>query len=150
MVHIVYCKNDRDQPQQSKLFTKFRRRFRMPYQSFRDLLEEVDEHELFARWKRCDATGSPPSPIGLLLLGSLRYMGRGLTFDDVEEYMAIDEETHRQFFHVFIRYGEIVLFPRYVVMPRAAIDFHTHRAEFTSGGLWGCGYSSDATNVVMW
>jgi len=148
--YAVCCKNDRDQPPHSKLFTKFQRRFRMPFVQFRDLLSEVQQHELFSRWNRCDATGSPPSPIGLLLLGSLRYLGRGLTFDDLEEYTAIDEETHRQFFHVFIKFGESVLFPRYVVMPRTAIDFHTHRAEFTQGGLWGCGYSSDATNVVMW
>ena len=38
------------------------------------------------------------SPLGLLLLGSLRYIGRGWTFDDLEEATGINEETHRQFF----------------------------------------------------
>jgi hypothetical protein len=37
-----------------------------------------------------------------MLLGTLRYLGREWTFDDLEEAMLIDEETHRQFFHHFI------------------------------------------------
>jgi len=147
---IVHCMNDREQPQQSKLFAKFRKRFRMPHEQFLELLERVKVHGLFARWTRRDASGSPPSPIGLLLLGSLRCLGRGLTFDDLEEFTATDEETHRQFFHKFIECGETALLPFYVRMPKTADQFQTHRHEFNVGGLWGCGFSADATNVVMW
>ena len=37
------------------------------------------------------------SPIELLLLGTLRYLGRGWTFDDIEEATAISLEVHRVF-----------------------------------------------------
>jgi hypothetical protein len=37
-----------------------------------------------------------------MLLGTLPYLGRVWTLDDLEEAMLIDEETHRQFFHHFI------------------------------------------------
>ena len=43
------------------------------------------------------------SPLELLILESLRYLGRGYTFDDLEVCTAISEELHRVFFHQFIK-----------------------------------------------
>ena len=43
-----------------------------------------------------------PSPIELLILGSLYYLGWGWAFDNCEEVIAIGEETHHCFFHKFI------------------------------------------------
>ncbi|KAI2499538.1 Plant transposon protein [Fragilaria crotonensis] len=73
----------------------FRQRFRLPYVSYIQVLEWVcgdDCDGLFDRW-RTEAdhgfTGrqnnKKVSPLELLLLGSLRYLGRGWTFDDIEE-----------------------------------------------------------------
>jgi hypothetical protein len=42
------------------------------------------------------------SLIELLVLGLLRYIGRGWTFDDIKEQTAISNEVHRLFFHTFI------------------------------------------------
>lgn len=117
--HIVHCADDQQNTAhqadvRNKLFGKFRRRFWMPFAEFRKLPQRIKNHESFARWNRPDATGSPPSPMGLLLLGSLRHLGRGLAFDDLEEHTATSEETHRQFFHCFVRHGETVLFPHCV------------------------------------
>jgi len=135
---------------QGKLHDKFRKRFRMPHTVFLVLLEEVKRHSLFSRWLGADASGRLASPMALLLLGSLRYLGRGLTFDDLEEFTAVGEETHRQFFHKFIQFGRTFLYPQHVQMPVTAQEYETHRAEFATGGLHGCGFSSDATNVIMW
>jgi hypothetical protein len=55
-----------------------------------------------------------------LILGALRYLGRGWTFDDCEESTAIGEETHRVFFHEFIQIGSPVLFKKYVLTPASA------------------------------
>eukprot|EP00957_Ditylum_brightwellii_P037596 2843573-Ditylum_brightwellii.AAC.1 len=57
------------------------------------------------RWMRSDCTGTELLPIELLLIGSLCYLGRGLTFDDIEEFIAIHKETHGQFFHKCIEFG---------------------------------------------
>jgi len=151
---IVHCTNDPDAnnslPVTSKLLSKFRRRFRLPFDQFKTFLATVSSHEMFARWNNPDCTGQPPSPIGLSLLGALRHVGRGLTFDDLEEHTAIDEETHRQFFHQLIKHGEQVMFPQHVKMPTNAEEFKTNMSEFHTGGLWGAGFSADATNVVVW
>ena len=91
----------------------------------------------------CDATGKKSSPLELLILGSLRYLGRGWTFDDCEESTAISEEVHRKFFHQFILIGSTVLFDRYVLTPRTKED-----DEFKLAGLPGACGSSDATCIV--
>ena len=94
---------------------KFRRRFRMPYDSFGSMLDEVSNHPFFHHWKPSRTVEQPRmKPIGLLLLGSLRYLGKGWTFDDLEESTGISEEVHHNFFHIFIEYGRNVLYPHYV------------------------------------
>ena len=68
------------------------------------LVGDAIEGEWFPRWtSRKDATGKPSSPLELLILGALRYLGRGWTFDDCEESTAIGEETHRVFFRLAAR-----------------------------------------------
>ena len=75
-------------------------RFRLPYQQFLQLVEQISVHDMFIRWHpgRKNGAGKPTSPLSLLLLGSLRYLGRGLTMDDLEEYANINQEVHRVFF----------------------------------------------------
>ena len=136
-----------------KFNVKFRRRFRMPYAEYLKLLARVKGQDIiFRRWlpHRGDCFGTRSSPIELLLLGALRYLGRGLTFDDLEEFTAIHEETHRQFFHRFIEYGSTVLFNEMVKMPTTSEEYKRSQRQYDIGGLTGCGFSTDATNVVMW
>jgi hypothetical protein len=128
---------------------KFRRRFRMPYRTFLELLELLKEDPKFARWQKPDAVGSMCSPIELMLLGALRYLGRGWTFDDVEEATAINEETHRQFFHAFVTWGSDTLFHKYVISPTTKEEADKNSQEFGKAGFHGCIGSSDATHVGM-
>ena len=135
-----------------KFNKKFWRRFRMSHAHFKRLVERVKDDNMFQRWhpKAHDCYGSKSSPIELLVLGALRYLGRGLMFDDLEEYTGIHEETHRQFFHRFIEFGSTVLYYETVRMPTTAEEYKTSRKLYDVGGLTGAGFSTDATNVVMW
>jgi hypothetical protein len=147
--YLLYYKSpDLSKP---KFHKKFRRRFRMPHAQFMQLLQEFEESEYFACWKsgRKDAVGDQASPLPLLILGAMRYLGRGWTFDDIEENTAISEETHRQFFHVFIEYGSTVLYERYVIAPTTAEEAAPHMHEMSLAGFHGCCGSSDATHVMM-
>ena len=56
------------------------------------------------------------------MLSSLRYLGRGWTFYDLEEAIGISEETHRVFFHKFISCGRRFLFPKWVKAPSTASE----------------------------
>jgi len=140
-------------PQDTPSFRKkFRRRFRMTLPQHNVLLNKVKASPLFVRWMGADATGKKASPIELLLLGALRYLGRGLTFDDLEECTEINEETHQQFVHVFIDWGSTDFFYQEVTSktPKTKEQCQTHRHEFDIRGLTGAGFSTDATNVIMW
>jgi len=130
---------------------RFRRRFRMPYASYLELVEIVKESQLFDRWKegRKDAVGNDAAPINLLVLCALHYLGRGWTFDDLAESTAISEEVIHIFFHKFIEWGSTILFEKHVNAP---LDLETARAqehEFREAGLPGCVGSMDATHVAL-
>jgi len=61
-----------------------------------------------------------------LELGSLHYLGRGWTFDDVEENTAISKEVQRTFFHRFVKFGSTVLYEKYVLTPVFVNKTKTH------------------------
>lgn len=136
------------QVQDVRFQKKFRRRFRMPYDSYLQLVEDAREYDWFPRWTGKDCTGKESSPLELLILGALRYLGRGFTFDDIEEATAVSEEIHRVFFHKFILIGSTVLFDKYVVTPVDVEEARTHMHEFSAAGMPGACGSSDATHVV--
>jgi len=138
-----------------KWLRKFRLRFRMPYDQYLILLDMVktEKHEngvhWSCRWMSRDATGLESSPIELMLLGSLRYLGRGWTFDGIEEATCVAEETHRQFFHIFIKFGRDVLYPLKVVAPSNREEAEAHLVEMAQAGMNGCLASTDATHALM-
>lgn len=127
---------------------KFCRRFRLPFSAFNDFVAYIKDGNYLPQWMGCNAAGKPASPIELMILGALRYLGRGWTFDDNEEATAVSEETHRRFFHKFIEFGSTVLFEKYVRTPRTTEEIKTHMAEFELAGLPGACASSDATFIV--
>jgi len=67
---------------QRRFHTKFRRRFRMSFESYQKHLAEVKDSDLFCQWSENskNAAGRRASPIELLVLGTLRYLGRS-SFD---------------------------------------------------------------------
>jgi Plant transposon protein len=132
-----------------KFEDKFRRRFRCQYGCYLNLLEMVKVDPLFHRWQRKDASGKLSSPIELCLLGTLRYLARGWTFDDCEENTSISEETHRRFFHCFIYWGSTYLFKQYVCFPTTELETHDCKCMMESAGFHGCVASTDATHVTM-
>jgi hypothetical protein len=80
--------------QDTKLAKAFRNRFRLPYAQYLQLVEDIRSNDLFDRWCGYKSNNKKVAPVELLLLGSLRYLGRGWTFDDCEESTAIDQDVH--------------------------------------------------------
>jgi hypothetical protein len=73
---------------------KFRLRFCLPYKSYWELVQWVRGDPLFDRWCGKKIKNNKCSPVELLVLGSLRYLGRGWTFNDIEESTAISKDVH--------------------------------------------------------
>eukprot|EP00816_Leptocylindrus_hargravesii_P002830 CAMPEP_0196815854 /NCGR_PEP_ID=MMETSP1362-20130617/52339_1 /TAXON_ID=163516 /ORGANISM="Leptocylindrus danicus, Strain CCMP1856" /LENGTH=449 /DNA_ID=CAMNT_0042192989 /DNA_START=265 /DNA_END=1614 /DNA_ORIENTATION=- len=128
----------------------FRRRFRMPYQAWQDLVDDCRKSELFERWNdSTDAIGLSCTSLELLVLGTLRYLGRGWTFDDIAEATGVSEEMHRQFFHLFVTYGSTEFYEKNVSMPASYEDVANFSSEFEKAGMPGAIGSTDAVNIVM-
>lgn len=140
---------------QPNFHAKFRNRFRMPYRQYKELLQLCRDHSsqekggYFRRWKpgSVGGNGDPAAPLDLLLLAALRYIGRGWTFDDLEEATAISREVIRSFFHKFIEFGKEVLYPKWVTSPATLDDAAQASHEFSMAGFPGCIGSMDATHV---
>ncbi|KAG7369524.1 DDE superfamily endonuclease [Nitzschia inconspicua] len=133
---------------------KFRRRFRLPYSEFQNLVDlckqdSTSENGYFKRWRpgTAAADGKPGSPIELLVLTALRYLGRGWTFDDLEEATAISEEVIRNFFHQFIHWGSERLYVDYVRSPETIPEAASTVLEYSQAGFSGCVGSMDASHV---
>ena len=127
---------------------KFRQRFRLPYQNYLELVEDCKCSSIFERWTANNKFAPNRTPMELLVLGALRYLGRGWTFDDLEESTAVSRDVHRCFFHSFIDFGSTVLYEKYVNAPQTFDEAKRHMAEFTEAGLAGSVGSSDCTNIV--
>ena len=138
---VVHPKEDDD-----RWLKKFRRRFRVPCSCCRELLglvESPQHSDFFGKWSLGNKSTSPAS---LLLLGSLCCLGRGWTFDDLEEATGISEEVHRLFFHAFVKFGEMALHPKFASIPSSEEDAQCRECE--EAGLPGCVGSVDATHVL--
>jgi hypothetical protein len=152
----------------------FQLRFRLPYEEFVKLLKTMQEDDdrsnvYFRRWKTVELETNgghrrpPPrkvSPIELLLLGTLRYLGRGWTFDDLEESTYISRDVHRCFFHKFCAWGAKVLYPMHVKVPKTLQDLRVKvpktlqdlracEKEYSAAGFPGCVGSTDATHIPL-
>ena len=127
---------------------KFRNRFRLPYANYLDLLQWIRDDSRFARWCGEKVNRKMSSPIELLVLGSLRYLGRGWTFDDIEEQTAISREVHRTFFHVFIEFCSTSLYSRFVLTPVHLPEARSNMREYEVAGFPGCVGSTDCTHVT--
>ena len=87
-----------------KQFEKlFKRRFGMSYSSFEEHLDEVRNEKQFASWieSEINVTGRFSRPIEVLLLGTLRHLKRGFSFDDLEEQTFIPEEVYSIFVQTY-------------------------------------------------
>ena len=144
--YLLYVKTS---PQDDRLKKIFRARFRIPYFYFCELVDDIIANEKFSRWTNPDAVGTQPSNLKLLLLGSLRYLGRAWTFDDVHEANGISREVNRNFFSCFMEYGSTVMYKKYVLDVADSIDVSNHERLFSMAGMPGCVGSGDATHISM-
>lgn len=132
-----------------KFYKLFRRRFRMPYQSYRDLVAESREENWFPQYEKYNAIGQIGIPLDILILGSLRYLGRGWTFDDIYEATCVSEEVHRKFLKDFTLACREHLYPKWVKRPETPEEIEDCMSEFKEAGFDGCIGSADVTHVIL-
>jgi hypothetical protein len=132
----------------SSMRAKFRVRFRLPYPNYLDLIEWIRNDPRFSQWCKVKKNKKKSSPIQLLVLGALRYLGRGWTFDDIEEQTAIAKEVHQKFFHCFIDFCSTTLYSQFVLTPVDLPEARSNMREYAVAGFPGCVGSCDCTHIT--
>ena len=77
----------------------FRNRFTVPYQLFLELLAMA---KIWFPQREYDAFGKEVAPIELKLLGTLRMLGKGCSWDLLYELSGVSAEVHRRWTSKFI------------------------------------------------
>ena len=93
MWYHVYFKHP--QVDNNRFQALFRRRFRVPRSSFLSINTELENCPQFVRWhnSKQDCFRVRASPISMLLLSVLRYLGQSWTMDDLHEATCISEDV---------------------------------------------------------
>ena len=117
----------------------FRRRFRLPYPVFFKLMGMCREKQLFGpgSCNETDITGRKICPFPIKLLGVLRILGRGWTFDDVAEATGMGEATVQKSFHLFCSNFVFHYYNTYVYRPEGE-ELQRDMEVYRKLGLPGC------------
>ena len=94
----------------SRAGRKFRRRYRVPYPLFQQLVQLCTQHGIFP------STRKSRIPVEFKVLACLRVLGRDSCFDDINELSGnmIGESTCHYIFRQFVLGMQEKLFPEYV------------------------------------
>lgn len=123
----------------------FRRRFRIPYTIFLELLGWTKEwHEK----STTDASGRARIPTELKLLGVLRILGRATCFDGIFELSGISISTMQSFFHEFTKWFRAEVYPKHVYTPNTYEELVEIEGSYSYLGLPGAIGSMDVVHIA--
>ena len=125
----------------------FRVRFRLPYKTFKEMVEECRNSPSCWWEERPDAAGRPPVPVELLLLGALRVLGRGWVWDDVVEATHISETVLRGFFKRFTKHYATVRKDEFIHAPDTVQEIEEIMRVYREAGVPGAIGSVDCVHV---
>lgn len=123
----------------------FRRRFRVPFPVFEEILGMTRSSGWFTEGR--DAIGVLAAPLELKILGVLRVLGRGYCFDGVEELCFISAEVIRKFFHKFCELFAAKYFTVYCSPPSTEEEIDHITGVYARMGLPGCIGSTDCVHI---
>ena len=123
----------------------FRRRFRVPFPVYVEILRMTRENDWFTEGR--DAIGTFAAPLELKILSVLRVLGRGYCFDGVEELCFISAEVLRQFFHKFCAFFAAKYFSTYCAPPTTVEEIKHTTGVYARMGLPGCIGSTDCVHI---
>jgi hypothetical protein len=120
---------------------KFRRRFRVPFEMFLDIVSECNLLEVFGKLRRRRKIDTE-----FKVLASLRILGRDVCCDKIEERLNISESHINFFFKQFLQNYANALYSRFVYIPEA-IELAEVMKVYRRMGFPGCVGSMDVTHV---
>ena len=120
---------------------KFRRRFRVPYSMFLEIVAECKEHNVFGPQLR-----QSKIKVEFKVLTCLKILGRDLCADEIEEHLKIAESTINKFFKMFIYNYASAIYSKWVNAPEGE-DLDRVESTYRRMGFPGCIGSMDVTHI---
>jgi hypothetical protein len=126
---------------------KFRRRFRIPYVIFENIRDEIIEL-FYSDRKTTDSRGREVVDIALLVLGALRFVATGCTYDALDELTCVAGETHRVFIRdIFTSWGRHAA-KEHIRLPVTDEEIRHVTGMYERSGCPGCIGSVDCVHIV--
>ena len=127
----------------SKISRLFQLRFRIPYLLFKHyLVKRCNELNIFDSERECPTR----CPIEIKIMACLRLLGRGLTYDDINEMSKIPNSTIPQFLHTFCENMATRMYEPVIEHPAQA-NFQSRIDHYAAIGLPGAMGSLDCTRI---
>lgn len=142
-----YIEDERYADPTTAKYQLFRLRFRVPYELFVRILEDIRNSDPPMFKETRDAAGRESHPLELKLLGALRVLGRAHTFDDLEEVTFISKDRHRVFFKEFVEKFAEFYYPKVVKAPETEEEIRACMMEYTASGFPGAIGSTDCVHI---
>jgi len=132
----------------SRAALKFKRRFRTPYNLFKEyIVPECNRKNVFNLERKSRI------PIELKILSVLRILGRGSCADDINELSGIGESTVHELFKTFVvnfsQRGSDGFYDEWI-KPPVGEDLQKVMDMYANMGFPGARGSMDCTHVVWW
>ena len=126
---------------------KFRRRFRIPYVIFENIRDEIIKL-FYSDRKTTDSRGREVVDIALLVLGALRFVATGCTYDALDELTCVAGETHRVFIRdIFTSWGRHAA-KEHIRLPVTDEEIRHVTGMYERSGCPGCIGSVDCVHIV--
>ena len=129
----------------SKVGKLFRKRFRIPFPVFTQIMERVCREEWFPETER-QLQSKNWIPLELKVLGFFRVLGRGVGFNDIAEITASSAATHCLLFHEFCS-KMVMLYDEFIIPPKTQDEIDRVTLVYKLKGLPGCIGSIDCIHV---
>ena len=130
---------------ESRQYKVFRRRFAVTFERFKEIVEKTRSWGIFSEKK--DRYGRPCVPLELKILGALRYLSKGSSFDAIAELSGMAEQTAHSFFHQFWYHFVLEYKDIWIKYPSTAAEAQPITDHYARLGLPGAVGSVDCTHV---
>ena len=126
----------------------FRRRFRVLWQVYCELVQNCASHKLFGMNSllKVDMCGAQVCPVEIKLLRGLRMLGRNFCADDVAEATCMDESTVRASFNTYCESFVTEFYDSVIYRPEG-LKLEKMMDVYKRMGLPGCIGSTDCVHV---
>ena len=124
----------------------FRRRFAVTFERYKEFVEKARSWNMS---KETDALNRPSVPLEIKVLGALRMVAKGCSFDAIAELSGMSIQTMQRFFHRYMDLFVKEFKDEWIKYPKTFAEAEKFMEHYKKLGFPGAVTSVDATHVLF-